>query len=404
MAQLPKQEQFDRTLLKIDSAIEQKKALEKQRNYLGMSQIGDECWRKLFYSFRNAEKKEWTEKGIKAIEDGFLQEGVMAFRLRLLPFIELHTNISNTVNNVLGIRIIAPGDDNDQIGFRLLLDHFSGHIDGVIRGIIEAPGTWHIWEHKSVNDIKFNKLQKSRQERGEKQALYEWDIIYYAQAQIYMHCAELTRHYLTVTTPGGRSYISIRTEYNRKYAESIIEKAKSIIFDNWTIPARLSESREYFSCKWCEFQKICHDKNFPQVNCQTCRYSDPVQGGQRKCLLKDKIIDPTILCLDCISHIYNPALIQAELVEHQDDGCLYKISENFYFSNTNLTGMPEIKGRCDAIYTSKELREKIKSINNLTAATSKIEKKFNGKIVESSPIVIKAWNKEGKIDSRLKDI
>jgi len=66
--------------------------------------------------------------------------------------------------------------------------------------------------------------------------------------------------------------------------------------------------------------------------------------------------------------------------------------------------MPEIKGRCDAIYTSKELREKIKSINNLTAATSKIEKKFNGKIVESSPIVIKAWNKEGKIDSRLKDI
>jgi len=404
MAKLPEQKKFDLTLEKIDEALERKKALEKPRHYLGMSEIGEECWRKLFYSFRNAEKKEWKALGVKATEDGFLQEDLMALRLRMLPSIELHTNNSNTINNVLGSRITSDEDKKDQIGFTILLNHFCGHVDGIIRGIIEAPLTWHVWENKSVNETKFNKLIKIREEKEEKQALVEWDIIYYAQSQIYMHCAELERHFLTVCLPGSRDYISIRTEYNRKYAESIIEKARVIIFDNWNISAKLSEDREFYKCKWCEFQKICHDKEFPLVHCKTCRYSEPIENGQRKCLLKEEIIDESKLNIECKNHIYNPALIQAKLIEHQQDGCLYFIEDkDIYFSNTELTGIPEPKGRCDAIYTSKELREKIKSIDNISKDVIKIQKKFDGEITKKNPPEIKAWDNK-KLDLRLKEI
>lgn len=395
--------EYDRTLLEVNKKLEQKKALEKPRHYLGMSQIGHECWRKLFYGFRNASVKIWEAPGIKATEDGFLQEDVMALRLRMLSYIELVTNASNTVDNILGKDLTGRSEDDkkDQIGFMLLLDHFRGHVDGMIRGILEAPQTWHVWENKACNETKFNKLAKLRKDKGEKNALQEWDIEYFMQAQLYMHCANVERHYLTVCLPGGRDYISVRTEYNRKIAENAIAKARAIIFDNWQLPARMSEKREYFQCKWCEHQGICHDKDFPLVHCKTCRYREPVKNGENMCLLKEEIIPENMLHMGCENHIYNPALIQAELIEHQQDCCLYHIPErNIYFANCIINGIPNLdSGKDIHIYTSIELRENIKSVDNITSEVVTLQKEFNGKVY--NPKQEKEWN---KIDPRLKNL
>jgi CRISPR/Cas system-associated exonuclease Cas4 (RecB family) len=406
MVMIPAQDQFDKTLLEIDKVLEQRKSLEAPRHYLGMSEIGEECWRKLFYSFRNAERKTWLAPGVKATEDGFIQEDLMAFRLRLLPYIELYTTKSGEIVNTLGSRIVSNKDDKDQIGFNLLLGHFRGHCDGVIRGIKEAPQTWHTWEHKSVNKEKFKKLIDIRKKSGEKSSLVEWDRIYYEQAIIYMHELEFKRHYLTVTAPGGREYISIRTEYDAKIAEGVIAKAKVIIFDNWDIPSRLSNDPEFYKCKWCEFHEICHEGGFPLVNCKTCRYSEPVQDGQRQCLQHEKIIPDTELNIGCKDHVFNPALVAADLVEHQQEGCLYHIKENdIYFSNTTITGFPELDGKLDAIYTSQDLREKIKSIKNITKDVVTVQKSVNGTIEDFTGETSPAWDKEkGELVQRLQDV
>jgi hypothetical protein len=369
---------FDRTLAEVDKALEAKGTTkyklvpieeeEEDRKYLGMSQIGEECYRKLFYSFRKAEKRDIQASGIKAIEDGFLQEDVMANRLRMLPNIELFT--------------MDPQNPEEQIGFSLLLGHFNGHCDGMIKGIIEAPQTWHTWEHKSVNQTKFNKLIKLRNEKGEKQALQLWDIIYFAQAQSYMHVSTTQRHFSTVTSPGGREYISIRTDYNRKIAEDIIVKAKAIIFNKYDLPSRISDKREYFKCKWCEFQEICHDGKFPDVNCKTCQYIEPVKNGENQCFYKEDIVKDF---KPCKNHVYNPGLIQAELVEQQTDCCIYK-TNNITFSNCTTGGFPEIKGEMGGgIYTSQELREEIKYLRNIKT------KKQPEKEIEKT--AIKAWDK-----------
>ena len=341
----------DLTLTEIDKALEEKQKTEGNRKYLGMSQIGEPCRRKLFYSFRAAESRVISAQGIKAIQDGFMQEDVMAERLRLLPFIELHTT--------------DPDNPKRQIGFSLLLDHFRGHCDGMILGLIEAPKTWHVWEHKSVNQKKFDLLKKIIQEKGEKEALAAWDEIYFSQAIIYMHESKTERHFLTVSTPGGRDYLSVRTDYNKKDAEAIIEKARAIIFDNWVIPARLSDKREFFSCKWCDYQEICHDGRIPQVNCKTCRYMEPVKDGKFNCSKTDKIIDDdSLFWSGCNSHLFNPALISAELIEHQECSVLYKIGKTV-FSNTDLSGLPDVSKPVDAIYTSKMLRDEIRFIGNV---------------------------------------
>jgi hypothetical protein len=395
VANLPVIPIYDQTLLRIDKALEEKKALEKARHYLGFSIIGDPCWRKLFYYYRHAENEKITADDgtrsmedeakyikkiadrIKRIEDGYAQEKTMADRLRLLPFIELHTTKKNS---------------NEQISFSLLLDHFQGHCDGVIKGILEAPQTYHIWEHKSVNIDKFNALKKIRDKFGEKKALQEWDEEYYAQAQIYMHCAQLTRHYLTVSTPGGRDYISIRTEYNAQIAENIIEKAKTIIHNNWNIPAKLSEKREFYKCTWCKYKEICHDNKFPLVNCRTCRYREPVKDGNFYCSKYENILlDKLQIEGGCDYHVYNPALISATLIKHIEDGCLYKYKD-IIFANIHKYGFPVGDESIDYIYTSYDLREKIKNINNFKKESTLVQKKFDGEILNTP----KAWDNLSK--------
>ena len=81
----------DPTLDAIDSAIESRENAIPQRSYLGMSQLGDDCSRKLWYSFRHAKAKDKKAKLIKAAEDGYAGEELMATRLRMVDGIVLET-------------------------------------------------------------------------------------------------------------------------------------------------------------------------------------------------------------------------------------------------------------------------------------------------------------------------
>jgi hypothetical protein len=349
----------DPTIDAMDDIIYQKKMSEPRRKYLGASQIGDPCWRKLFYSFRAVEFKTVNRKDdpdgfsremnrIKATEDGHYQELVMIENLRQIP----------------GVEVFNDDGTGNQIGFQLLLGHFNGHIDGVITGLLQAPKTPHVFEAKCRLDKFLDNLEKLKAEKGEKNALREWSDEYYAQAQIYCHTMQLERHYLVCASPGGRRHVSVRTDYCKKDAEAIIEKARSIIFDNWTAPARLSDKREFFSCKWCDYQEICHDGRVPQVNCKTCRYCEPVKDGKFNCSKTGHEISDQIIWHGCVSHLFNPALIQAELIEHQECSVLYKIGKTV-FANTELSGMPDLSKPVDAIYTSEMLRNEIKFIGNV---------------------------------------
>jgi hypothetical protein len=368
--------EYDRTLIEIDKAIIEKAKLRKPSSHIGMSGIGEECWRKLFYQYRLTENKSTNVVGIKAAEDGYAQESVMAARLRMLPYIELITN--------------DPDNPEQQIGFSLLLGHLKGYCDGIIKGLVERPSTYCVWEHKSKKETDYNKLIKLRNELGEKQTLQQWNPSYYAQAQLYMHEAHLERHYMTVSLPGGRGYISICTEYNKKIAESLIEKARVIIFDNWTIPARLANSRESFTCKYCDYKEQCFDTKLPLVNCKTCRYCKPVNDGKFECLNKDKEINNEIIFIGCNDHIYNPALLDVKLVEHQKEACIYHIEDkNIYFANASKTSMPDLgkdKEPLDFILTSKELRDNIKYLNRITKEDTKLKEQPKGK----------AWDKRLK--------
>ncbi len=234
--------QGDATLLEIDKVLEAIAAKEPVRNYLGASSIGDSCERKLWYRLHTNHKEKFDAATLRRFNDGHRSEDVMAGLLRSVSGIELYTH--KTPDEQYGF-------EDNTLGPKI----FSGHYDGIIHGILEAPKTYHIWENKTVNEKKFNELKKLK-EIDEKSALQKWDKVYYAQAIIYMDYEGLPRHYMTVTTPGVRDYVSVRTNADPAYAGALKLKAKRII-NATTEPERIGGS-DYYECKWCAFYDICH--------------------------------------------------------------------------------------------------------------------------------------------------
>lgn len=263
---------FDRTLAKIDQELVRIKESEQMRWYVGMSAIGKECQRDLWYNYHLASKKTFNPRGVCAIEDGFDQEEKMIKRINMMDFLELHT--------------IDPKTEK-QISFSFLDGHFAGHADGMIKGVIEAPDKWHVWEHKSVNEGKFNKLIKLRIDKGEKKSLKEWDYVYWEQAQCYMHSAKLDRHYLTVSTPGGRDHISVRTERSESSIDGILEKAHQIIKGD--IPDKISKNKEFYLCKFCDHADVCHNDKAPLKNCGTCTGRLVEEKGTFGCFMTESL-------------------------------------------------------------------------------------------------------------------
>jgi hypothetical protein len=318
----------------------------RNRNYLGMSEIGEDCWRMLWYRFRHTAIEPLTLNSILAIDDGYRQEDIMADRLRKIPFVKLDTL----------------AEDGHQFGYRFLGGHFAGHMDGKIIGILEAPKTMHVWENKAVNEKKFKELKNLIMEHGEKQALEKWDSVYYAQAQIYMHAADLTRHYLTVQSPGGRAYTSCRTEVNQKIGISLIAKAENIIKADRP-PQRMSDNRSFYKCNWCRMKEVCFDMKVPQVCCRTCAFSEPntndkTMSAAWKCHKKN--YDFTGTGTTCEHHLFLNTMVPFKTVAADDSSetpawIKYQASDTDFFYNV-AAGAKKIPG--SICLTSQEIFEK----------------------------------------------
>lgn len=308
------------TIAAMDAAIEAAQDTAP-RPYLGISQIGHACDRHLWLSFHFAEVRRLPASALKAIEDGHRGEAMMAERLRMIDGVRLQTVDPSTGQQWA---VVACGG------------HVRGHLDGIITGVVEAPKTPHVWEHKQVNEKKFAELKKLVDKFGEKSALAQWDAVYHAQALCYMELRELTRHFLTVGTPGGRDYVSVRTDADPAAAKKLLARADRIVCAAEP-PLRLSEDPSYFACKWCPYYAQCHGDAAPLVNCRTCAHSTPEADGTWSCRKHEAGDIPLrFQRTGCEAHVYLPPMLQrlgepADLTD--DGGVIYRNADGKTFTN-----------------------------------------------------------------------
>tara|TARA_R110000851_G_scaffold182721_1_gene331831 strand:- start:12953 stop:13912 length:960 start_codon:yes stop_codon:yes gene_type:complete len=283
----------------MDAAQEAAQTKEKRRPYLGMSSLGNECSRQLWYSFRWSKTITFKAQTLRYFDDGHRTEDLIAERIKAVPGVELQTH--------------SIDDPERQIGWRDFGGHLRGHADGILTGLIQAPKTRHLWENKAVNDKKFAKLEKLKKV-SEKLALSMWDPIYYAQQVLYMDYEGLTRSWMTVTTPGGRKQIGVRTEADPAEAIKLKAKAEKIIFSD-SAPDKISEADKVPPCLWCDFKELCRGREAAERNCRTCAHSTPEKDGTWSCGLLNKTLDYAAQEAGCQGHRYNPAFVPGEAVD-----------------------------------------------------------------------------------------
>lgn len=249
--QLPEKEDTARVLELLCEIIKEK-ANEKPRSYLGMSSIGDPCSRKLWYDFHFAtDKKEHSEKTKRIFNTGHIAE---AFIIKDLE--KIGCKVTNAQAECVGVS-----------------DHFKGHIDGEIIGVIEAPKTIHLLEIKTHNDKSFKDVAK----KGVKAS----KPIHYAQVVIYMKKRKLSRALYMAYNKNTSEYYPERIYADNSHAKELEIKASDIILSEE--PPVKEFSRTWFACKWCDHFSICHDNTPAASNCRTCDSVDICDDGVWKC-------------------------------------------------------------------------------------------------------------------------
>ena len=309
----------DPTLAAADAALVAKAAQEKPRAYLGMSSVGESCARKTWYRFRFAAHEAFDAATLKRFEDGHRTEQLVIDRLRAVD----------------GITLISELQDGNQIGYKDHDGHFSGHLDGDILGILQAPKTPHVLEVKCCSEKKFNELKKAVVELGEKQALKKWNPVYYSQAQTYCHYHNRTRHYLVVATPGGRDWIGVRTDYDAAHAIHEIAKAKRIIQSQEPLD-RLSNDASYFECRYCSFAGVCHKGDMPDRTCRSCVHSSPIASGEWHCARWGKKLTLDEQLAACPAHLLLPGFVPGEVIEATDKSITYRLKSGAIWTDSEV--------------------------------------------------------------------
>lgn len=300
----------DPTLLAADKALEARDAAKPPRaSRLGMGAIGGSCSRKIWYQFRLALREKFEAKTLKNFEDGHYSEALQAERLRLVPGLNLETVDSAT---------------GTQFEYTDCNGHFVGKCDGKVTGLLQAPAKLHIWEHKSTAEKKFNELKKAIADVGEKMALRKWNPVYYAQAVLYMFYEGADRHYMTVSTPGVRDTISVRTEADPAFALQLKAKAQRII-DAHEPPERVSNSASWYECKFCPFSGICHEQEMPDRSCRTCLHSETMPDGVWHCQRWAKNLTSEEQIAGCPTHKFLPKLVPGDVVKADEKGVNYQL-------------------------------------------------------------------------------
>ena len=228
------------------------------RPYLGMSGLGEECLRKLWFYFRHVSKTKIDGRVNRIFSTG-------------------HNAEVDMIRDLESIGVKTWDTLDSQAGFSAISGHCQGHSDGMALGIPGAEKTPHILEFKTSSDKYFKTLKKNGVKKDKP--------MHYAQTVLYMHFAKVTRCLYMAYNKNDSSYYTERIHADKDLAEDLIFKAGLVIHsENPDDFRRIGTGRPtYFACKFCDFSDVCYGNTKAHKNCRTCKYADVVDDGKWAC-------------------------------------------------------------------------------------------------------------------------
>lgn len=254
------------------------------RQHLGASIIGNECSRKIWYSFRFC----------STVELSLEQKIIFA--------------IGKTVEEVI-VKELGITDTQRPV---FVAEHFGGSIDGILDG--------------KIVEIKTHAKFNGQIPTG-----------HIAQMQVYMGGLGIKKAIYIAWDKSANKLHQIEVEFDEERFANLCAKASMIIDSEF--PPQKFESHK---CNMCEFRPLCFEHKLPPVNCRTCKMSSVSSGTVWRCEKLEKQIPDNKQSQSFKCHEYIPELVSfAEYngSEYTYDGKTFKNGTGGY-SSEELRVMP----------------------------------------------------------------
>ena len=257
---------------------------QEHRPHMGASLIGHNCDRYIWLTWRWALKPEFKGRILRLFDTGKREEARLVEELR---------GIGATVWDV-------DPDSGDQWCVSACNGHFGGSLDGVAKGLPEAPKSPAVLEFKTHGEKSFNELLKKKVQGAKPQ--------HYDQMTVYMGLMDIDRAlYMAVNKNTDDVYCEWVHFDKDRYAQ-LIARAQRLI-ESTTPPFRMSTDPEFFECKWCSMWRHCHGGMAAEPNCRTCVHSSPVENGKWWCEKHRGHQDYADQTMGCNDHLLIPDLV-----------------------------------------------------------------------------------------------
>lgn len=275
---------------------------EPQRGYLGASIVGHECDYFLWATFRGAIREDMPGRIYRLLETGDVEEARFVAELR-----------------AIGCEVHDRDEKGEQFAVSALGGHFSGHMDGVVTGLLEAPKTPHLLETKTANEKHFSKIEKEGVKKAKPQ--------HYAQMQAYMGLMDLTRAFYLVKGKNDDDLYSERVEFDRAFFDHLMRRSKRII-ESSQAPEKIAKRADDYRCKFCPGHALCWGGEVAVPikggqSCRTCVHATAETGqpgATWSCAKFATRLESTDVGAECPAHLLLPGFVSfADATDSDDD-------------------------------------------------------------------------------------
>jgi hypothetical protein len=290
------------------------------RNHLGASELGEECWRKLWYGFRWVKQEVFDGRMMRLFNVGHSAEPRFVTYLRGIGFevkefepsiLHYHPESGSyfrkpefdpgdgLVEDVTGLpyheaEAVKQGINPKQFRMSGVMGHYGGSLDGMCK----APIKYQLSEDIILSlSFKTNNTG-SGYDKVSKEALSKSKPKHWAQECQYGYKTGI-KYCIYMIENKNDSDITFKViELDWNYGAQLEKKAASIITSKEP-PPRISDNPAMFNCKFCHQVNICHNGATPEKNCRSCRNATPVENAEWHCAIASDNIPKDIIPIGC---------------------------------------------------------------------------------------------------------
>lgn len=223
----------------IDIGLQQARAAEARRTYLGASRLGVECTRALQYEYADAPVdtgRDVPGRMLRIFERGHVIEACMVRWLRGAGF-DLRTR----------------QDDGTQFGFSALDGRLRGHVDGVLVAGPDGYDYPALWECKCLGAKSWRDLHKHK--LAVAKPVYAAQVAMY---QAYLGLHERPALFTAINADTMEIYAE-RVPFDGALAQRMSDRAVQIVLatDAGELLPRSFTDPTHFECRMCPWQDRC---------------------------------------------------------------------------------------------------------------------------------------------------